>query len=183
VGERKSKPEGSQPPELYHYYTGHDNNRDWYAFTQPETRYTVDSLYTPWNPQIVNDIHQQGSNAGRIFIPPYMDPVEPNIDPVLTAGTSRDAGVLRDPSALADRAARLAGAAAASVGAVPGPAAWETTNLHTVASVLVAAALLREESRGCHRRSDVTGPDDAWRRPVVAALDPTLSAVRLEARP
>ena len=80
--------EGSQPPELYHYYTGHDNNRDWYAFTQPETRYTVDSLYTPWNPQIVNDIHQQGSNTSRIFIPPYMDPLEPNIDPVLTAGTN-----------------------------------------------------------------------------------------------
>lgn len=80
--------EGSSPPELYHYYTGHDNNRDWYAFTQPETRYTVDSLYTPWNPQIVNDVHQQGSNTSRIFIPPYMDPVEPNIDPILTAGTN-----------------------------------------------------------------------------------------------
>ena len=80
--------EGSTPPEIYHHYTGHDNNRDWYAFTQKETRYTVDSLYTPWDPQIVNDIHQQGSNAGRIFIPPYMDPVEPNIDPVLTASTN-----------------------------------------------------------------------------------------------
>ncbi|MEP7346113.1 MAG: M14 metallopeptidase family protein, partial [Gemmatimonadaceae bacterium] len=80
--------EGSGPPDLYHHYTGHDNNRDWYAFTQPETRYTVDSLYTPWDPQIVNDIHQQGANAGRIFIPPYMDPVEPNIDPILTAGTN-----------------------------------------------------------------------------------------------
>ena len=56
--------EGSGPPELYHFYTGHDNNRDWYAFTQPETRYTIDSLYTPWNPQIVNDIHQQGPNGG-----------------------------------------------------------------------------------------------------------------------
>ncbi len=80
--------EGSGPPELYHFYTGHDNNRDWYAFTQPETRYTIDSLYTPWNPQIVNDIHQQGPNGGRIFIPPYMDPVEPNIDPILTTGTN-----------------------------------------------------------------------------------------------
>jgi hypothetical protein len=80
--------EGSGPPDLYHHYTGHDNNRDWYAFTQVETRYTVDSLYTPWDPQIVNDIHQQGANAGRIFIPPYMDPVEPNIDPILTAGTN-----------------------------------------------------------------------------------------------
>ena len=80
--------EGTNPPELYHAYTGHDNNRDWYAFTQPETRATVDSLYTPWDPQIVNDIHQQGANAGRIFVPPYMDPVEPNIDPILTASTN-----------------------------------------------------------------------------------------------
>ena len=80
--------EGSSPPALYHHYTGHDNNRDWYAFTQKETRYTVDSLYTPWDPQIVNDIHQQGGNAGRIFIPPYMDPIEPNIDPILTIGTN-----------------------------------------------------------------------------------------------
>ncbi|MFI5243989.1 MAG: M14 family zinc carboxypeptidase, partial [Gemmatimonadales bacterium] len=83
-----TKAEGSSPPELYHHYTGHDDNRDWYAFTQHETRYTVDSLYTPWDPEIVNDIHQQGSNAGRIFIPPYMDPVDPNIDPILTAGTN-----------------------------------------------------------------------------------------------
>ena len=80
--------EGTSPPALYHYYTGHDNNRDWYAFSQKETRYTVDSLYTPWDPQIVNDVHQQGGNAGRIFIPPYMDPLEPNIDPILTASTN-----------------------------------------------------------------------------------------------
>ena len=80
--------EGRDPPVLYHKYVGHDDNRDWYAFTQPETRYTIDSLYTPWDPEIVNDIHQQGSNAGRIFIPPYMDPVEPNIDPILTAATN-----------------------------------------------------------------------------------------------
>jgi hypothetical protein len=83
-----TKAEGTSPPELYQHYTGHDDNRDWYAFTQLETRYTVDSLYTPWDPEIVNDIHQQGSNAGRIFLPPYMDPVDPNIDPILTAGTN-----------------------------------------------------------------------------------------------
>jgi hypothetical protein len=83
-----TKAEGTAPPEIYNRYVGHDDNRDWYAFTQPETRYTVDSLYTPWDPEIVNDIHQQGSNAGRIFIPPYMDPLDPNIDPILTAGTN-----------------------------------------------------------------------------------------------
>jgi hypothetical protein len=81
--------EGSGPPSLYHYYTGHDNNRDWYAFTQVETRMVIDSLYSPYHPQIVNDIHQQGSNGSRIFIPPYMDPVEPNIDPILMAGVAQ----------------------------------------------------------------------------------------------
>ena len=80
--------EGTPPPEIYHHYTGHDNNRDWYAFTQVEQRMVLDSLYAPWTPAIVNDIHQQGANGGRIFIPPYMDPVEPNIDPVLTISTN-----------------------------------------------------------------------------------------------
>lgn len=80
--------EGSGPPELYNYYAGHDNNRDWYTFYLAETRNVVDSLYGQWYPQINNDIHQQGSNAGRIFIPPYMDPIEPNIDPLLTAETN-----------------------------------------------------------------------------------------------
>ncbi len=81
--------EGTQPPQLYHYYTGHDNNRDWYAFTQVETQMVIDSLYSQWHPQIVNDIHQQGSNGSRIFIPPYMDPIEPNIDPILMAGVAQ----------------------------------------------------------------------------------------------
>jgi glutamine amidotransferase-like uncharacterized protein len=81
--------EGSQPPVLYHYYTGHDDNRDWYAFTQVETQMVIDSLYNQWHPQIVNDIHQQGSNGSRIFIPPYMDPIEPNIDPILMAGVAQ----------------------------------------------------------------------------------------------
>jgi hypothetical protein len=81
--------EGTSPPTLYHYYTGHDNNRDWYAFTQVETQMVIDSLYSVWHPQIVNDIHQQGSEGTRIFIPPYMDPIEPNIDPVIAAGVAQ----------------------------------------------------------------------------------------------
>ena len=84
-----TKWEGSGPPTLYHYYTGHDNNRDWYAFTQVETQMVIDSLYSPYHPQIVNDIHQQGSSGTRIFIPPYMDPIEPNIDPILIAGVAQ----------------------------------------------------------------------------------------------
>ncbi len=75
--------EGTSPPELYQKYVGHDNNRDWYIFSQAETRATVSQLHNVWHPQIVYDVHQQGPNASRMFVPPWMDPIEPNIDPII----------------------------------------------------------------------------------------------------
>ncbi len=78
--------EGTDPPELYNRYTGHDDNRDWYAFTQVETRLVVDSVYDVWHPQVTLDLHQQGRTGSRIFMPPYLDPVEPNVDPLLVQG-------------------------------------------------------------------------------------------------
>lgn len=78
--------EGTDPPELYHKYTGHDNNRDWYAFTQVETQITVDRIHNAWHPQIVHDIHQQGAFGSRLFLPPYMPPVEPNVPKQIVTG-------------------------------------------------------------------------------------------------
>ncbi len=78
--------EGTTPPELYQKYVGHDNNRDWYAFTQIETQLTVDKIHNVWRPQIVHDIHQQGERGARLFIPPYLAPVEPNVPPQLVEG-------------------------------------------------------------------------------------------------
>jgi hypothetical protein len=80
--------EGTSPPELYHKYVGHDNNRDWYIFSQPESRHTVSKLHNVWHPQIVYDVHQQGSSASRIFVPPWLDPIEPNVDAILAQQTN-----------------------------------------------------------------------------------------------
>jgi hypothetical protein len=81
--------EASPLPWLYHFYTGHDNNRDWYAFTQKETVLTVQGALNAWHPQIVHDVHQMGENGARIFFPPYVEPWEPNIDPALTAAVNQ----------------------------------------------------------------------------------------------
>jgi len=78
--------EGTSPPELYHKYVGHDNNRDWYAFTQVETQITVSKIHNVWHPQIVHDIHQQGELGSRLFLPPYMPPVEPNVPKQIVEG-------------------------------------------------------------------------------------------------
>jgi hypothetical protein len=78
--------EGTDPPELYHKYTGHDDNRDWYAFTQVETQLVVDKILNVWHPQIVHDIHQQGAFGSRLFLPPYMRPVEPNVPKQIVEG-------------------------------------------------------------------------------------------------
>ena len=89
--------EGTAPPELYHRYTGHDNNRDWYIFSQPETRAVVTELHNGWHPQIVYDVHQQGAYASRIFVPPWLDPIDPNVDPILAQlGNAIGSGMAAD---------------------------------------------------------------------------------------
>ncbi len=80
--------EGMMPPFLYQKYTGHDNNRDWYMFTQQETKVVLEHCLNAWHPHIFFDMHQTRSNGVRMILPPFVDPVGPNVNPVLQAQTA-----------------------------------------------------------------------------------------------
>jgi L-aspartate oxidase len=99
--------------------------------------------------------------------------VAPALRDRLTRAMDGAAGVLRDPARLAGLARQLDAAAPsiARASAVPARAGWEATNLHTLMTVVTAAASRREESRGCHRRTDAGGPSEAWRRHLASTLD------------
>ena len=75
--------EGSEIPWLYHKYTGHDNNRDWFMLTQIETQLLTRVLYEEWFPEVVYDVHEMSYRGPRFVIPPYFEPVNPNIPPLL----------------------------------------------------------------------------------------------------
>ncbi len=69
-------------PDLYHKYTGHDDNRDWFMFTQKETRMAVE-MQNRLKPHLTHDMHQMGPTGSRIFVPPYEDPYDRNVHPLI----------------------------------------------------------------------------------------------------
>ncbi|MEO6587690.1 MAG: M14 metallopeptidase family protein, partial [Pyrinomonadaceae bacterium] len=78
-----TKYEGTSPPELYHHYAGHDDNRDWFMMNLKETQAITKFFWQEWFPQIVYDVHQQGKTASRFIIPPFFDPVNPRVSPLV----------------------------------------------------------------------------------------------------
>ncbi len=78
--------EGGPMPWLYHYYAGHDDNRDFYMFNLPETRAEGGVLFRDWLPQIFFSEHQSGITSPRQFISPYGDPFLPDVNSLVWTG-------------------------------------------------------------------------------------------------
>lgn len=73
-------------PGLYQKYAGHDNNRDWYMLNLQETRNVAKILFKEWFPHIVYNQHQAPPFPARIFVPPYAEPMNPNIPAAVMEG-------------------------------------------------------------------------------------------------
>ncbi len=104
--------------------------------------------------------------AAVLRLPPAGPGVSPAGREVLASAMSRHAGVVRDRegleclAGLLEQASPGGGDREAAYRRGPGAAALdlatlEATSLHTVSALVVAAALARAESRGCHRWRDV----------------------------
>jgi hypothetical protein len=75
--------EGVSTPFLYHKYTGHDNNRDAIHLSQVESQMVSKVMYRDWHPQAYIDHHHMGSYGARFYIPPFANPVDENVDPLI----------------------------------------------------------------------------------------------------
>lgn len=75
-----TKYEGCSLPGVYHKYVGHDNNRDYLALTQADTRAVSRIFDRDWFPQVMVDKHQMWTDGPRYFVPPVHDPIAENVD-------------------------------------------------------------------------------------------------------
>lgn len=125
-----------------------------------------------------------GTRLGRDLAWRLPEAVEPTPEPSqsglldasqraqMRSSMSRYVGVLRDTAGLSACNAVLAALSElVSPSVAPSRRSWEATNMLTVSMAVVAAALAREESRGCHRRSDRPTSSDSWKRHIAVRLD------------
>ena len=76
-------------PRLYQKYIGHDNNRDFFGHTQAETKNMNRVMYHEWFPHVVFNHHQTGPPGTILFCPPFRDPFNYNVDPLVINGIDR----------------------------------------------------------------------------------------------
>lgn len=79
--------ETSRMPWLYQEYVGHDNNRDGYMLNMQESR-VVNATEQSYAPVIWYSQHQVAPFPARIWVPPFADPISPNISPYMRIWTN-----------------------------------------------------------------------------------------------
>lgn len=74
-------------PDLYQKYIGHDDNRDWFMFTQKESQIRL-GLEQKYRPTVQHYMHQAGQNSPRIWSPPWDEPMSKTLDPLTIASAN-----------------------------------------------------------------------------------------------
>ena len=90
-------------PKLYQKYAGHDNNRDWFMLNLEETRHVSRLLFKEWFPHIVYNQHQQPAFPARIFVPPYAEPLNPNVPAPIMEGINLIGAAMKERFAREDK--------------------------------------------------------------------------------
>ena len=83
-------------PRLYQKYIGHDNNRDFYLAAMPESENMNRVLYNEWYPQVMYNHHQTGPAGTVMFAPPFRDPMNFNIHPLIRTGLDVVGGAMHN---------------------------------------------------------------------------------------
>jgi L-aspartate oxidase len=95
--------------------------------------------------------------------------LDPAVRDAVAATMAEGAGVLRSHASLRATVEALA-ELGETVSKEPATAAWESTNLHSIATFIAQAAAVREETRGSHWREDFPNTDDRWHGHLLATL-------------
>jgi hypothetical protein len=90
-------------PWLFQKYAGHDNNRDWFMLNLAETRNVSRLLFREWFPHIVYNQHQAPPFPARIFVPPYAEPLNPDIPAAVMEGINQLGTAMRERFAREDK--------------------------------------------------------------------------------
>jgi hypothetical protein len=69
-------------PVLYQEYVGHDNNRDGYMLNMLESR-VITKATLETQPLVFYTQHQSAPFPGRIYLPPFADPISGNMHPLM----------------------------------------------------------------------------------------------------
>jgi hypothetical protein len=146
--------EGGRLPWLYHPYAGHDNNRDWFMLNLVETRNVTRFLYQDWFAQAIHDEHQMGTKGPRLFVPPYFDPINPNVHPLIW----REIAVAGSEMAERLEENRYAGVVSSATYDGWRPGDMDTTPWwHNVPALITEAASVRIASPIFLKKEELTG--------------------------